>query len=98
MDRCRSVPYCHDALLAAERKLNRHWRFARGQEPRGLRRTTRERLIVVGRGKDGQPTGTNVVNRKPEYFDRIAALEAAVKAAEENVANAEKDFRQNAPK
>ncbi len=64
-----------------------------GQEP-----TQEERLIVVGRGKDGQPTGTNAVNRKPEYFDRIAGLEAAVKTAEEKVANAEKDFRQNAPK
>ena len=64
-----------------------------GQEP-----TEEERVIVVGRGKDGQPTGANVVNRKPEYYDRIARLEAAVQSAEEKVANAEKDFRQNAPK
>ena len=64
-----------------------------GQEP-----TQDERQIVVGRGKDGQSTGVNAVNRKPEYYERIAALEAAVKQAEENVAAAEKDFRDKAPK
>lgn len=64
-----------------------------GQEP-----TPEERLIVVGRGKDGQPTGVNAVNRKPEYYERIAALEEAIKKAEEKVAAAEKEFREKAPK
>lgn len=64
-----------------------------GQEP-----TQDERQIVVGRGKEGQPTGVNAVNRKPEYFERIAGLEAAIRRAEEKVAAAEKDFRENAPK
>ena len=63
-----------------------------GQEP-----TQDERLIVVGRGANGQPTGTNNVNRKPEYYSRIASLEEAVKKAEEKVAVAERDFRQKAP-
>ena len=64
-----------------------------GQEP-----TQEERQIVVGRNKDGQPTGVNAVNRKPEYFERIAGLEAAIRRAEEKVATAEKDFREKAPK
>lgn len=64
-----------------------------GREP-----TAEERQIVVGRGKDGQPTGSNALIRKPEYYERITALETAVKKAEEKVANAEKSFRDNAPK
>ena len=64
-----------------------------GQEP-----TQDERQIVVGRGKEGQPTGVNAVNRKTEYFERIAGLEAAIRKAEEKVAAVEKDFRENAPK
>ena len=63
-----------------------------GREP-----TQEERQIVVGRGKDGQPTGTNAIIRKPEYDERIAGLEAAIKQAEEKVANAEKNSRENAP-
>ncbi|HEX9389964.1 MAG TPA: DUF4124 domain-containing protein [Usitatibacteraceae bacterium] len=49
-----------------------------------------ERQIVVR--KDG-----NSVLRKPEYYDRIAALEAAVKQAEENLAKAEEKFNRDAP-
>lgn len=56
-----------------------------------------ERQVVVGRGKDGKPTGANALNRKPEYYERIAGLEAAVKKAEEKVAATEKNFRDNAP-
>ncbi len=63
-----------------------------GQEP-----TQDERLIVVGRGVNGQPTGVNSINRKPEYYSRIASLEEALKKAEEKVAAAERDFRQKAP-
>jgi hypothetical protein len=59
--------------------------------------TEDERQIVVGRGKDGKPTGANTSVRKPEYYERIAGLEAAVKKAEEKVAAAEKDFREKAP-
>lgn len=64
----------------------------------GQESTPEERQIVVGRGKDGQPTGVNAVNQKPEYFERIAGLEAALRQAEEKVAAAEKDFREKAPK
>ena len=64
-----------------------------GREP-----TQEERRIVVGRGKDGQPTGANAVVRKPEFDERIAGLEAAIKKAEEKVEVAEKDFREKAPK
>jgi hypothetical protein len=56
-----------------------------------------ERQILVGRGKDGKPTGVNAVNRKPEYYERVAGLEAAIKKAEEKVAAAEKEFREKAP-
>jgi phage shock protein A len=64
-----------------------------GREP-----TEAERQILVGRGKDGKPSGSNALARKPEYYERIAALEAEVKKAEEKVANAERNFRDNAPK
>ena len=64
-----------------------------GEEP-----TAEEQQIVVGRGKDGKPTGANAVLRKPEYEERIAALDSAVKQAEENLANAEKNARQNSPR
>ena len=64
-----------------------------GREP-----TEEERQIVVGRGKDGKPTGVNAMNRKPEYYDRIAELEAAIKKAEANVAAAERNFAEHAPK
>lgn len=64
-----------------------------GREP-----TEEERQIVVGRGKDGKPTGVNAMNRKPEYYARIAELEAAIKKAEANVAAAERNFAENAPK
>ena len=64
-----------------------------GEEP-----TAEERQIVVGRGKDGNPTGANAVLRKPEYEERIAALDAAVKQAEESLVNAERNARQNSPR
>ncbi len=57
-----------------------------------------ERQIVVGRGQNGQPTGVNAVLRKPEYEQRIAGLEDAIKKAEANVAAAEKNMRDNAPR
>ncbi|MBI3715875.1 MAG: DUF4124 domain-containing protein [Betaproteobacteria bacterium] len=41
--------------------------------------------------------GGNSVIRKPEYDDRIAALEQAVKNAEEKLAAAEAKYRRNAP-
>ena len=60
--------------------------------------TQEERQIVVGRGKDGKPTGANSLNLKSEYFERLAAQEAAIKKAEENVAGAEKNYQEKAPK
>ena len=56
-----------------------------GREP-----SPEERQIVVR--KDG-----NSVLRKPEYYERIAVLEAAVKQAEENLGKAEEKFRRGAP-
>ena len=64
-----------------------------GREP-----TSEERQIVVGRGKGGQSTGVNAVIRKPEYYERIAIQEAAIKNAEAKVEAAEKDLREKAPK
>ena len=71
---------------------------ARKAREAGQEATPEERQIVVGRGKDGQPTGANAVLRKPEYDERIAALDAAIKKAEENLANTERSARENAPK
>ena len=56
-----------------------------------------ETQIIVGRNKAGDPTGANSVIRKPEYYARIAALEEAVKKAEEKVDNAERNLRKVAP-
>ncbi len=53
--------------------------------------------IVVGRAQTGAPTGANAVIRKPAYYARIAALEEAVKKAEEKVESAERDYRRGAP-
>lgn len=47
-----------------------------------------ERTVRVGRGKDGKPTGTNVVLPTPEYKERVEKLEAAVKKAEETLEEA----------
>jgi hypothetical protein len=56
-----------------------------------------ETQIIVGRNKAGDPTGANSIMRKPEYYSRIAALEEAVKKAEEKVDTAEKNFRKAGP-
>jgi len=56
-----------------------------------------ETQIRVGRGKDGKPTGVNAQVQKPEYAERIAALEQAVKNAEEKLAAAEAKYRRGAP-
>ena len=82
----KAVDAARDELDKAKKALDD------GQEP-----TQDERVIVVGRGANGQPTGVNNVNRKPEYYSRIASLEETVKKAEEKVAAAERDFRQKAP-
>lgn len=63
-----------------------------GREP-----TEEERQIVVGRDKKGKPTGVNSIIRKPEYYERIASLEEAVKTAEAKVAKAEETLKKNAP-
>ena len=79
---------------AAREELGR----ARKARDEGEEATAEERQIVVGRGKDGKPTGANAVLRKPEYEQRIAALDAAVNQAEENLAKAERNARQNSPR
>lgn len=53
--------------------------------------------IVVGRTKDGAPTGRNSGVRKPEYYKRIEGLEAAVKKAEAALEVAEGNYRRGAP-
>ncbi len=83
----KQVDDARDALDAAKKALET------GREAK-----EEERQIVVGRGQNGQPTGVNAVLRKPEYEQRIAALEEAIKKAEENVAAAEKNMRNDAPR
>jgi type IV secretory pathway VirB10-like protein len=51
--------------------------------------TPEESIVVVGRTKTGAPTGVNTVNRKQEYYERVALLEANVKAAEKKLEDAE---------
>ena len=63
-----------------------------GQTP-----TQDERQIVVGRNKAGKPTGANTTNPKPEYYQRVAGLEDAVKKAQAKVTAAEEELRRNAP-
>jgi hypothetical protein len=53
--------------------------------------------IVVGRAQTGAPTGANAQIRKPGYYARIAALEEAVKKAENMVEAAEQNYRRGAP-
>jgi hypothetical protein len=48
-----------------------------------------ELVIIVGRNAKGAPTGVNNVQRKPEYFARVAQLEDAVKQAEKRLEEAE---------
>lgn len=72
----------NDGLNAAKARVEQAKKaLEAGREP-----SPEERQIVVR--KDG-----NSVLRKPEYYERIAALEAAVKQAEENLAKAEEKFR-----
>lgn len=83
----KQVDDARDALDAAIKALET-----------GREASEEERQIVVGRGQKGQPTGANAVLRKPEYEQRIALLEDEVKKAEANVAAAEKNMRDNAPR
>ena len=83
----KEVDTARDELEAAKKALEA------GKEP-----TQDERQIVVGRGKDGKPTGANAFNRTPAFDERIAAMEETIKKAEEKVATAERNFRENAPK
>ncbi len=53
--------------------------------------------IVVGRNKDGAPTGKNASIRKPEYYARIAELEEEVKKAEAALEIAERNQRRGSP-
>ena len=76
----------NDEVNAAKAKLEQAKKALEdGREP-----SPEERQIVVR--KDG-----NSVLRKPEYYERIAVLEAAVKQAEENLGKAEEKFRRGAP-
>jgi hypothetical protein len=59
-----------------------------------------QRIIVkttTATGKDGKPitvpTGQNAIMRTDEYRERIASLEAAVKAAEEKLEQAQSNYR-----
>jgi hypothetical protein len=80
------IDAARDELARAKQALEQ------GREP-----TADERQIVVGRGKDGKPTGANSIVLKQDYYDRIAALEDAVKVAQEKVDKAESSYRRGAP-
>ena len=63
-----------------------------------------QRIVVKNttiKGKDGNPinvpTGQNAVLRNDAYSERIASLEAAVKAAEEKLEQAQTNYRRGAP-
>jgi hypothetical protein len=82
---------------AAEMELERAKKALEdGQTPQD-----EEQRIVVKtktiKGKDGKPitvpTGQNAVLRTDEYRERIAGLEAAVKAAEEKLEQAQSNYR-----
>ena len=75
-----------EAVSAARKALDD------GREP-----LASETQIVVGRGKDGAPTGANSSIRQPEYYARIAELEESVKKAEAKAEMAEENFRRKAP-
>lgn len=76
----------NDEVNAAKAKLEQAKKALEdGREP-----SPEERQIVVR--KNG-----NSVLRRPEYYERIAVLEAAVKQAEENLGKAEEKFRRDAP-
>jgi hypothetical protein len=83
----KNVLAAREQLEAAKKALED------GREP-----TEEQRQIVVGRDKNGRPTGANAMVRKPAYDERIAELEADVKKAEEKVAAAEKNARDNSPR
>lgn len=81
-----AVEKAREAVDAAKKAL------ADGQDP-----LPEERQIVVGRNAKGAPTGSNSFIRTPAYFERIAQLEAGVKAAEAKLEEAQKDYNRNAP-
>ncbi|MBL8523739.1 MAG: DUF4124 domain-containing protein [Betaproteobacteria bacterium] len=81
-----AVDNAKDELEAAKKALED------GREP-----LPDEVQIVVGRTKDGAPTGRNAGVRKPEYYKRIEGLEAAVKKAETALEVAEGNYRRGAP-
>ncbi len=83
-----------DALIAAVEKAEADLDKAKKALEDGQAPTEDERRIRVGYkiGKDGKPTtettGVNVVTTTEDYAQRIAKLEAAVTAAEENLEKA----------
>jgi hypothetical protein len=82
-----------DALDAARAELDEaRIALEKGREP-----LPNEVQIVVGRTPSGAATGVNSVIRKPEYYLRIAALEEAIKNAEDKVESAERSYRRSAP-
>ncbi|MEP7156864.1 MAG: DUF4124 domain-containing protein [Betaproteobacteria bacterium] len=82
-----AVDAAKEQLAAAKSMLDE------GREPQ-----EGEVQIVVGRSKvGGAPTGKNSQLRKPEYYTRVAALEEAVKKAEEKLVVAERIYREEAP-
>lgn len=80
-DALKRVEGAREALDSARNALES------GREP-----LPEETTVVVGRTKTGATTGANSVQRKPEYYKRIEALENAVKTAEKNLEQAETDY------
>lgn len=88
-DRERNNEKLREALNTAKADLD----AARSALESGRDPLPSEVQIVVGRTNKGVPTGVNSSLRKPEYAERIAALEEAVKRAEEKVEIADANFR-----
>lgn len=80
-DAMKNVDAARASLDAAKKALEA------GKEPQAG-----ETQIIVGRTGEGKPTGINSVMRKPEYYERVKALEDAVTAAEKNLEEAEKAY------
>ncbi|MBL8519104.1 MAG: DUF4124 domain-containing protein [Betaproteobacteria bacterium] len=77
----KRVEEAREALESARQSLEE------GREP-----LPEETIVIVGRTKTGASAGVNSVQRKPEYYKRIADLENAVKVAEKKLEEAETEY------
>lgn len=78
-----------NAIEAAEKRLA----DAKKALEEGREMTADDTIVRVGRNEKGGQSGANQVIPKPEYHERVAKLEEAVKAAEENLAKVKADVK-----